>query len=79
MSRCSDRSSLQLTQSEPLGNRKGKQEDAVANSALELRESRSEHRSGQSMMGSSVSGTESTCLMIRSYAAASRLSTMTPE
>jgi len=43
------------------------------------RESRSEHQSGQSTTDSSVSRTESTCLMIRSYAAASHPSTMTPE
>src|SRR5258708_4038271 len=33
------------------------------------RESLSEHRSGQSTTDSSVSGTKSMCLMIRSYAA----------
>ena len=43
------------------------------------RETRSEHRSGRSTMGYSVSGTEFTCLTIRSYAAASHPSTMTPE
>jgi hypothetical protein len=45
------------------GNREGKQEDTVA----------------KSTMDSSVSGTESMCLIIRSYAAASHPSTMTPE
>jgi Reverse transcriptase (RNA-dependent DNA polymerase) len=43
------------------------------------RESLSKHRSGQSMMGSSVSRTESMCLMIQSCTATSWLSTMTPE
>ena len=43
------------------------------------RENLSEHRSGQSMMGSSVSGTKSMCQMTQSYVAASHCSTMTPE
>jgi hypothetical protein len=58
------------------GNREGKQEDANSGHP---RESLSEHWSGWSMMGSSVSRTESMCLMIQSYATASRLSTITPE
>ena len=100
MSRCSARSSLQHTQSEPSLDCHWKERSATSSGIFAKetvkanrrtqsrspqqnsggpRETRSEHRSGRSTMGYSVSGTESMCLMIRSYAAASHPNTMTPE